>query len=142
MVQSFLERRCTAVDEKAALDAAEELTRVSPPILAYVPELWPDGTQKDICGWQVWFHAFSSVSKTIVFPRETPKSSILGLDTILYTPSLVYNTCAAAKARTSWGNTIERAGSPGITVASLTSILQSNNPRQNGPMFGACTSVC
>ncbi|CAM9256179.1 unnamed protein product [Ascophyllum nodosum] len=53
VVQGFLEKRCTAADEKAALDAAEESHRVSPPIVAYVPNLWPDGTPKELCGWQI-----------------------------------------------------------------------------------------
>lgn len=50
---SSREKRCTAVDEKAALDLAQESLAASPPMLAYVPDRWPDGRAKDVCGWQV-----------------------------------------------------------------------------------------
>lgn len=53
VVAASLEKRRTAADEKSALGLAEELANVAPPILAYVPDLWPDGTQKDLRGWQV-----------------------------------------------------------------------------------------
>ena len=48
-----LEKRCTAADEKASLDMDQELLMLSPPVMAYVPDRWPDGRTKDVCGWQV-----------------------------------------------------------------------------------------
>lgn len=56
VVASSREKRCTAADEKAALDLAQESLAISPPMLAYVPDRWPNGRPKDICGWQVGNH--------------------------------------------------------------------------------------
>lgn len=48
-----LEKKCTAADEKSALQAERDLVTNSPPVLAYVPDCWPDGAQREVCGWQV-----------------------------------------------------------------------------------------
>lgn len=48
-----MEKRCTAADEKAYLDMAQELLMSSPPVMAYVPDRWPNGRAKYVCGWQV-----------------------------------------------------------------------------------------
>lgn len=53
VVATSLEKRCTAADEKASLDMDQELLMLSPPVMAYVPDRWPDGRTKDVCGWQV-----------------------------------------------------------------------------------------
>lgn len=53
VVASSLEKRCTAKDEKAYLDQEGKMEGISPPGLAYVPDEWPDGRPKDVCGWQV-----------------------------------------------------------------------------------------
>lgn len=53
VVATSLEKRCTAADEKASLDMDQELLMVSPPVMAYVPDRWPDRGAKDACGWQV-----------------------------------------------------------------------------------------
>lgn len=57
VVASSQEKRCTAADEKAALDLAHELREVSPPVLAYVPDRWPDGRAKEVRGWKVEYYA-------------------------------------------------------------------------------------
>lgn len=53
VVAASFEKRCTAADEKAYLDLAQELLVISPPVLAYVPDRWPDGRPKNVRGWQV-----------------------------------------------------------------------------------------
>ena len=55
VVASSLEKRCTAADEKAYVNMVGGLDGLSPLGLAYVPDQWPDGRPKDICGWQVGF---------------------------------------------------------------------------------------
>ena len=50
---SSQEKRCTAADEKSSLDHAQKLLATSPPVMAYVPDRWPDGRAKDVRGWQV-----------------------------------------------------------------------------------------
>eukprot|EP00752_Nemacystus_decipiens_P009918 g8850.t1 len=52
VVATSLEKRCTAADEKASLDMAQAMMMASPPVMAYVPDRWPDGRAKDLCGWQ------------------------------------------------------------------------------------------
>ena len=71
VVAKSLEKRCTAADEKASLDMAQELLVSSPPVMAYVPDRWPDGRAKDVCGWQVgvvWYASFSQRCDNIVAP--------------------------------------------------------------------------
>lgn len=53
VVATSQEKRSTAADEKAYLDQAQEMLAISPPVLAYVPDRWPDGRSKDVRGWQV-----------------------------------------------------------------------------------------
>lgn len=53
VVATSREKRCTAADEKAYLDQVQESLAVSPPVLAYVPDRWPDGRPKNVRGWKV-----------------------------------------------------------------------------------------
>lgn len=76
---SSLEKRCTAADEKASLDVAQELLVASPPVMAYVPDRWPDGRSKDVCGWQVGGFGQGSRAHCRALPRSSSDAMALSL---------------------------------------------------------------